>query len=101
VRRSLDLVLIVVILAAVGFGAYKLGGLVDNKSKEASSESANTTPATTTATVTTTASNHSKGPSRRTVELVIIAVAGAAGVMLVVQIGGSLFRTRKRQKWHA
>lgn len=97
----LDLVLIVVILAAVGFGAYKVGQLVDNKSTEAASESENTTPATTTATVTTSASNHSNGPSHRTIEIVIIAVAGAAGVMLVVQIGGSLFRTRKREKWHA
>ncbi len=95
----LDLVLIVAILAAVGFGAYKLGDLVDNKSNEAASESENTTPATTT--IATTSSNHSNGPSRKTIELVIIAVAGAAGVMLVVQIGGSLFRTRKREKWHA
>lgn len=101
-RRVLDLVLVVAILAAVGYGAYRLGDLVDNKSDEAASESANTTPATTTATVTTTnSSNHSNGPSRRTVELVIIAVAGAAGVMLVVQIGGSLVRTRKRERWHA
>jgi hypothetical protein len=100
-RRVLDLVLIVVILAAVGYGAYRLGDLVDNKSNEAASESENTTPATTTSATTTTATDHSNGPSRRTVEIVIIAVAGAAGVMLVVQIGGSLFRTRKREKWHA
>ena len=100
-RRVLDLLLVVAILGAVGFGAYKLGGLVDNTSNEAASESANTTPVATTTTVTTTTSDHSKGPSRKTVELVIIAVVGAAGVMLIFQIKGSLFRTRKRQRWHA
>ena len=100
-RRVLDLVLVIVILAAVGYGAYRIGGLVDNKSTEAASESANTTPVTTTATVATTSTKHSNGPSRRTVELVIIAVVGAAGVMLIVQIGGSLLRTRKRERWHA
>jgi hypothetical protein len=99
-RRVLDYVLVIAILAAVGYGAYRVGVLVENKSNEAASESANTTPATTTV-AATTASDHSKGPSRKTVELVIIAIAGAAGVMLVVQIGGSLFRTRKRERWHA
>ena len=99
-RRVLDYVLVIAILAAVGFGAYRIGVLVENKSHEAAQESENTTPNTTTAS-TTTASNHSNGPSRRTIELVIIAIAGAAGVMLVVQIGGSLVRTRKREKWHA
>jgi hypothetical protein len=98
-RRVLDYVLVIVILAAVGYGAYRIGVLVEDKSHEAASESENTTPATTT--VTTTSSNHSKGPSRKTVELVIISVAGAAGVLLAVQIGGSLVRTRKREKWHA
>jgi hypothetical protein len=101
-RRVLDYVLVIVILAAVGYGAYRVGVLVENKSHEAASESENTTPATTTAGIATTASSdHSKGPSRKTVELVIIAIAGAAGVMLVVQIGGSLIRTRKRERWHA
>jgi hypothetical protein len=33
--------------------------------------------------------------------LVIISVAGAAAVMLIVSIGGSLVRTRKRERWHA
>ena len=101
-RRVLDYILVIAILVGVGYGAYRVGVLVENKSNEAASESEDTTPATTTATVaTTTSSDHSKGPSRRTVELVIIAVAGAAGVMLVFQIGGSLVRTRKREKWHA
>ena len=99
-RRVLDYILVIAILAAVGYGAYRIGVLVENKSKEAASESENTTPATTTVSRTTT-SNHSNGPSRRTIELVIISVAGAAGVMLIVQIGGSLVRTRKREKWHA
>jgi hypothetical protein len=100
-RRVLDLILVIAILAAVGFGAYRLGGLIDRTSNQDANESANPAPAPTTTTVTTTTSDHSKGPSRRTVELVIIAVVGAAGVMLVVQISGSLFRTRKRQRWHA
>jgi hypothetical protein len=98
-RRVLDFVLVVVILAAVGFGAYKLGLMIDRTSHEAAKASEGTFGTTTASTTTTP--NHSKGPSRRTVELVIISVVGAAGVMLVVSIGGSLVRTRKRERWHA
>ena len=94
----LDLVLVVAILAAVGFGAYKLGNLVDNKSNEASSESAGTTVGTT----TTRASVHrGNRPSRRTTEIVIIAVAGAAGIILLVSLGSSIGRTRRRERWRS
>jgi len=94
----LDLVLVVAILAAVGFGAYKLGNLVDNKSNEASSESAGTTVGTTT---TRASVHHGNRPSRRTTEIVIDAVAGAAGVILLVSLGGSIGRTRRRERWRS
>lgn len=101
-RRSLDFVLVVVILAAVGFGAYKLGNLVDNKSNEAASESAGTTVVTTTGgVVTTVAAHHSHKPSRRTIEITVVAIAGAAGVLLLVSLGGALFRTNRRQHWRS
>ena len=94
----LDLVLVVAILAAVGFGAYKLGNLVDNKSNEAGSESAGTTVGTT---ATRASAHHSDRPSRRTTEIVIIAIAGAAGVILLISLGGSIGRTRRRERWRS
>jgi len=100
-RRVLDIVLVVVILVAVGFGAYRLGRLVDHTSHQAALASEGVNTSSSTGTTTVNNANPSNGPSRRTIETVIIAVAGAAGVMLIVQIGGSLFRTRKREKWHA
>ena len=93
-----DLVVLVAILAAVGFGAYKLGNLVDNKSNEAGSESAGTTVGTT---ATRASAHHSDRPSRRTTEIVIIAIAGAAGVILLISLGGSFGRTRRRQRWRS
>jgi uncharacterized membrane protein YqhA len=94
-RRLLDVVLVIALLAVVGFGAYKLGQLVDNKSNEVSSESAGTTVAS------SSASHDSRGPSRHTVEVVLVAVVGAAGVLVLVSIGGSFVRKRRRQTWRS
>ncbi|HWJ32800.1 MAG TPA: hypothetical protein VNR59_10710 [Gaiellaceae bacterium] len=76
VRRIVDLLLIFAILGAVGFGAYELGQTTYHRANP-------------------------KGPSRHTWELVGGAIAGVAGVMIVVSFGSALLRTRKRQRWHA
>jgi hypothetical protein len=94
VRRIVDLLLIAAILGAVGFGAYAVGRHVDDTSNtlaKQDSELGQTVyhPAT------------ADGPSRHTIELVAGSVAGAAGLMIVVSFASSLFRTRKRQRWHA
>jgi uncharacterized membrane protein len=94
VRRIVDLLLIAAILGAVGFGAYEIGRHVDKTSNtlaKQDSELAQTVyhPA------------NANGPSRRTVELIGISIAGAAGVMLVVSIASAALRTRKRQRWRA
>jgi hypothetical protein len=90
----LDVVLVVAILAVAGFGAYKLGSLVDNKSKqEASRDSELNQP---------TAVRHtSSGPSSHTIELVFIGIGSAAGAMIVVSLGRGFARRRRRQRWHA
>jgi hypothetical protein len=94
VRRVLDVVLVVAILAAAGFGAYKLGSLVDSKSKqEASRDSELSQP--------TAARHTSSGPSRHTVELVLVGIGGAAGAMILVSFGRGFARRRRRQRWHA
>ena len=95
-RRTLDYVLAIAILAAVGYGAYRLGHLVDTTSTKAGEASSGVTTTT-----VGTAVHHSHRPSRRTIEIVIVAVAGAAAVMVLVSLAGSLIRVRRRQHWRS
>ena len=94
VRRIFDLLLIAAILCAVGFGAYEVGHHVDSTSNTLAQQDSELgqkvyRPA------------NASGPSKHTVELIGISVAGAAGIMIVVSLASSLLRTRKRQRWHA
>lgn len=98
-RRAFDFVLALAILAAVGYGAYRLGHLVDTTSTQAGEASAGTT---TSASGVVTVTHHAKGLSRRTIETIIVAIAAAAAVMLAVSLSGNLFRgRRRRQTWRA
>jgi uncharacterized membrane protein SpoIIM required for sporulation len=94
VRRILDLFLVFAILIAVGFGAYELGRRVDATSNNLARSDSE---------LNQKVYRHAnpKGPSKHTIELIAISVAGAAGVMLVVSLSSSLFKTRRRQRWHA
>jgi len=94
VRRIVDLLLIAAILGAVGFGAYEVGQHVDKTSNTLAKQDSELGQTV----YHPTAAN---GPSRRTVELIGISIAGAAGVMLVVSLASAALRTRKRQRWHA
>ncbi len=97
-RRALDFLLAIAILAAVGYGAYRLGHLVDNTSTQAGEASAGTT---TSASGVVSVVHHTKGLSRRTIETIIVAIAAAAAIMLLVSLGGNLFRGNRRQTWRA
>lgn len=93
-RRILDVLIIAAVLGAIGFGAWKLGHRVDSTSNTlAKNDSELTQPAT------RPASHH--GPSRQTVQIVIVGVAGAVAVMLLVSTAGAMSRRRRRQRWHA
>jgi hypothetical protein len=94
VRRIVDLLLIFAILGAVGFGAYELGHNVDRTSNDLAQHDSELGQ-------TTYHRASPKGPTRHTWELVGGAIAGVAGVMIVVSFGSALLRTRKRQRWHA
>jgi hypothetical protein len=91
-RRLIDLVLIVGILAAAGFGVYELGRHVDSTSNNLARRDSELNqhvyrPA------------DPKGPSRHTIELVAVGVGGALGVMILVPFSSTLLRTRRRQRW--
>ena len=93
-RRVLDLLLIAAILAAVGFGADELGRNVDKTSNNLARQDSELGQ-------TTYRHANPKGPTKHTLELVGGAVAGAAGIMIFVSFTSSLFKTRRRQRWHA
>jgi hypothetical protein len=94
VRRVIDLLLIAGILAAIGFGAYAIGRSVDNTSNTLAKQDSELgqkvyhRPS-------------AKGPSRHTWELVGGAIAGAAGIMILVSFTSAMLKTRRRQRWHA
>lgn len=92
-RRFIDLVLIVGIVAAAGFGVYQLGRHVDSTSNNLAKHDSELNQRV-------YRPSNPKGPSRHTVELVAIGVGGAVGVMILVSFSSALFRTRRRQRWH-
>jgi hypothetical protein len=94
VRRIVDLVLIAAILGAVGFGAYYIGQHVDKTSNTLAKQDSELGQKV-------YRPSNAGGPSRRTIELIGISVAGAAGIMIVVSLGSALLKTRKRQRWRA
>ncbi|MGZ4333210.1 MAG: hypothetical protein ACXVRJ_02915 [Gaiellaceae bacterium] len=93
-RRLIDVVLVVVILTGIGFGAYELGRNVDSASNNLAKHDSE---------LNQTVVRHPKpkGPSRHSIELVVVSVTGAAAVMLIVSVGGALVRTRRRERWRA
>jgi hypothetical protein len=94
VRRVIDLLLIAGILGAIGFGAYTIGRSVDNTSNHLSQQDSELGQKT---------FHRAKpsGPSRHTWELVGGAIAGAAGIMILVSFTSAMLKTRRRQRWHA
>lgn len=94
VRRIVDLLLIAAILGAVGFGAFEVGRHVDSTSNTLAKQDSELGQ-------TVYHPTNANGPSRHTVELIGISVAGAAGVMLVVSLASAALKSRKRQRWHA
>ncbi len=94
VRRVVDLFLIVAILTAVGFGAYELGTRVDTTSNNLARQDSELGQKV-------YRRSDPSGPSRHTLELVGVSIAGAAALMILVSLGSSLAKTRRRQRWHA
>ncbi len=93
-RKLLDFVLAVCILVAVGTGVYYLGRQVDNTSNTLARQDSELNQ-------TVYRPHKAHGPSRHTIEWVVISVTTAAGVMLAVSFGGALLRTNRRQRWRA
>jgi len=93
-RRLLDVVLVLAILGAVVFGAYRLGGRVDSTSSSLAKQDSELTQP-----VTTHSSHHRV--SRRTIEIVAVGVGGAVAILLLLSAANAMTRRRRRQHWRA
>ena len=90
-RRLLDLVLMVAILAAFGYGAYLIGRRVDNYSNEQAAEVAGTT--------TQLILKHKH--SNKTPYFIVGGLGIAAGVIVLSSLLQSAFSSRRRERWRA
>jgi hypothetical protein len=95
VRRLLDLVLLLAILGAVGFGALTLGKRVDTTSNTLAKHDSELTQKVARPHVSR------RGPSRRTIELVVGGVGGGAALLLLWSAAGAASRRQRRQRWRA
>jgi hypothetical protein len=93
-RRLIDIILIVLFLGAVGFGAYEIGHRVDRESKSLSSQD----PELNTSTV---ASAKHSSRSHRTPIIVGGALGGAVVLIVLGSAVGAVTRGRKREHWRA
>jgi hypothetical protein len=96
-RRLLDVVLIVLFLGAVGFGAYKLGHRVDHLSNQAASQDSELNQPTTTSAVQPT----HRARLHQTPIIVAAALGGTVVMLIVASALGSFARSRRREHWRA
>ena len=92
-RRVVDALLIVCILAAVGIGAYYIGHRVDTESNNLARQDSELNQSTTAATT-----HHT---SNRTPIIVGIGIGGAVVALVLASLTSSFVRSRRRERWHA
>jgi hypothetical protein len=94
-RRFVDLVLIALVLAVVGVGAYELGHRVDHTSNNLATQDSELNSTTGGTTRTTSSDKH------RTEIIVGGALAGTVVLIVLGSLASSLIRSRKREYWRA
>jgi Na+/H+ antiporter NhaB len=93
-RRVVDGLLIVAILAGVALGAYYIGHRVDTESNNLARQDSELNQTT-----TGTATHHTT--SNRTPIIVGIGIGGAVVALVLASLTNSFVRARRRERWHA
>jgi hypothetical protein len=93
-RRVIDVLLVVLVLAVVGLGAYYIGHRVDNESNSLSKSDSELNG------TTVAAGTHVK-KSHETPIIIGAALGGAALLMVLGSATSAAMRSRKRERWHA
>jgi hypothetical protein len=97
-RRLFDLVLLVAILGALGFGAYRVGQAVTKESDDLAAGSSDVAATTAQPPV----QKIETSPSLRewitdNEDVIVLAAAGVLGVIFVISLSGSISRSRRRR----
>jgi len=93
-RRVVDALLIVTILAGVALGAYYIGNRVDRESNNLAKQDSELNQST-------TASATHRTTSHRTPVIVGIGLGGAVVALVLASLTNSFVRARRRERWHA
>lgn len=94
-KRLFDGLLILLVLGAIGLGAYAIGTRVDNESNKLSSQD----PELNSSTVAASATHTTK--SNRTPIIIGVALGGAVLVLILGSGVSAMNRSRKRERWRA
>ena len=92
-RRVVDGLLIVCILAAVAIGAYYIGNRVDTESNNLAKQDLELNQKTNSAAKQT--------KSNRTPIIIGIGIGGAVVALVLASLTNSFVRARRRERWHA
>jgi len=98
-RRLLDLVLLVAILGALGFGAYKVGQAVTRESDQLAAGSSDVAATTTSQ---APVQKIETSPSLRdwitdNKDVIVLAAAGVLGVIILISLSNTISRSRRRR----
>jgi hypothetical protein len=100
VRKTADLILIALVVAGIGVGAYKIGQAVTHESDAASERSSGTTLGASTGTATTATTASKPGRDTRDLQILVVKIVGAGLIVLALLAAVNAFvRSSRLERW--
>ena len=98
-RKAADLILIALVVAGIGVGAYKIGQAVTHESDAASERSSGTTLGASRGTATATTAAKA-GRDTRDLQILVVKIVGAGLIVLALLAAVNAFvRSSRLERW--